>query len=119
VCIDLLNSPDVTGPRLGVAAKPLVPLTVFGELCYGAFHSRRIAENLQRIEEFKKVVQIILPDWETALSFGQVRHRLVAKGKTIPDDDMWIAALALQRNLPLITRDRHFREVDGLAVVDW
>ena len=32
---------------------------------------------------------------------------------------IWIAALALQHGLPLLTRDAHFREVEGLNVLGW
>jgi predicted nucleic acid-binding protein len=38
----------------------------------------------------------------------------VAQGRPIPDNDIWIAAIARQHSLSLITRDAHFREIEGL-----
>jgi tRNA(fMet)-specific endonuclease VapC len=119
VCVDLLNSPALAGPRIGASAKLLVPIVVFGELLYGAYNSKRVHENLQRIADFTKLVQVIYLDWQTAEQFGRVRQGLLQKGKTIPDDDMWIAAVALERRVSLVTRDRHFKEVDGLQVIPW
>ena len=119
VCIELLNSPHVAAPRLGAAAVSLVPLMVIGELLFGPYHSQRIDENLQRIQDFADDARVLIPDWTTAAHFGQVRHSLITKGKTIPDDDMWIAAFALQFNCPLVTRDQHFDHVDGLQILRW
>jgi len=48
-----------------------------------------------------------------------VRDRLRLKGRPIPENDIWIAAVALQHGLPLATRDDHFNEVDGLRVENW
>ena len=37
----------------------------------------------------------------------------------IPDNDLWIAAVALQHDLTVMTRDNHFAAVSGLATVGW
>ena len=42
----------------------------------------------------------------------------VRKGKTIPENDIWIAAIAKQHGLTLISRDGHFKEIDGLSVIE-
>jgi tRNA(fMet)-specific endonuclease VapC len=41
------------------------------------------------------------------------------KGRPIPQNDLWIAAIALQYNLTLLMRDAHFQAVDGLLVQGW
>lgn len=41
------------------------------------------------------------------------------KGRPIPDNDIWIAALADQHQLILVSRDQHFNEVDGLQIEKW
>lgn len=58
-------------------------------------------------------------DLETAYRYGEVKNKLRFKGKTLPENDMWIAAIALQYNLTLVTRDAHFREVENLQIVTW
>ena len=46
-------------------------------------------------------------------------HILSNYGKPIPENDIWIAALALQHELTLATRDKHFKVVDGLETALW
>ncbi|MCP4134020.1 MAG: type II toxin-antitoxin system VapC family toxin [bacterium] len=38
------------------------------------------------------------------------------KGKPIPTNDIWIAAVAFQHGLKLFTRDKHFKDVPGLIL---
>jgi tRNA(fMet)-specific endonuclease VapC len=57
--------------------------------------------------------------FETADQYGQIRLRLKAKGRPIPENDIWIAATALRYGLALVTRDDHFQEVDNLNLVRW
>ena len=97
----------------------LVPSTVLGELYYGALKSGRPANNLARIEEFAASVAVLACDRETARHYGQIKDGLRSKGRPIPENDIWIAAVALQHGLPLATRDEHFKEVDGLRVEKW
>jgi len=60
-----------------------------------------------------------MPGEVTADWYGQVKSGL-AKGVTpIPQNDIWIAATALEHNLPLVTRDAHFSRVPDLAVLNW
>ena len=54
-----------------------------------------------------------------AIEYGQIKNNLRAKGRPIPENDIWIAALAKQYGLTLVTRDGHFGEVDGLAIEAW
>ena len=56
------------------------------------------------------------PDYITADVYGNTKAALAKKGKPIPDNDTWIAEIALQHNLPLYTNDAHFREIDGLQL---
>ena len=58
---------------------------------------------------------------ETAAeAYGLVRARLEAKGETIGNNDLWIAAHAMAANLTLVTNnEREFRRVPGLKVQNW
>jgi len=44
---------------------------------------------------------------------------LKTAGTPLPENDVWIAAFAIERSLPLATRDAHFAHVPGLTVLDW
>ena len=92
---------------------------VMGELFYGAFRSGRVAANLSTLETLMTSSSILNVDEETARVYGRVKHQLREKGRPIPDNDIWIAALALHHNLTLVKRDSHFDEVEGLRVENW
>jgi len=96
-----------------------VPIIVIGELYYGAYKSTRVSENLTRVKEFAKANALLGCDEATADYYGQVQNTLRAKGRPIPQNDVWIAAIALQHGLALVTRDAHFGAVDGLALQTW
>ncbi len=81
--------------------------------------STRPGENLRRLEGILASFRLIVADAVTAKVYGDVFHQLRVKGRPIPTNDAWIAALALQHGLPLLTRDGHFREVQGLDVRTW
>ena len=55
----------------------------------------------------------------TAEQFGQLKDQLARAGTPIPENDLWIAACALEHELPLATLDSHFARVPGLKVLDW
>jgi tRNA(fMet)-specific endonuclease VapC len=86
---------------------------------YGARKSAKAGANLARIDEFAAAVQILSNDAVTARLYGEIRDRLRLKGRPIPENDIWIAATAVQHGLPLATRDDHFKEVEGLAIENW
>lgn len=62
---------------------------------------------------------MLVSDTATGQAYGQIKSALRAKGRPIPENDIWIAAIAMQYNLVLATRDEHFREVDGLVIETW
>jgi tRNA(fMet)-specific endonuclease VapC len=96
-----------------------VSSTVLGELYYGARKSAHASANLARIEQFASSIQVLNCDAATAQLYGNIKDRLRSRGRPIPENDIWIAAVALQHGLPLATRDDHFKEVDGLRVENW
>lgn len=105
--------------RLQQALFYFLPSIVLGELYYGARKSGRVEANVQRVEDFVAHNAVLDCDAETARHYGLIREALRAKGKPIPENDIWIAALALQHDLTLVSRDAHFNEIDGLSVVVW
>ena len=101
------------------ATEVFVPAVVIGELYYGAYKSSRITENIAKINEFAGSNTVLVSDGATAQAYGQIKNALGAKGRPIPENDIWIAAIAMQYNLMLVTRDSHFGEVDGLLIETW
>jgi tRNA(fMet)-specific endonuclease VapC len=96
-----------------------IPIIVIGELYYGAKKSARCEENTAKIDEFV-AENVILPcDLGTARQYSEIKDQLRHKGRPIPENDIWIAAIALQYQVTLVTRDPHFREIEGLVLEQW
>jgi tRNA(fMet)-specific endonuclease VapC len=87
---------------------------VLGELRYGALASARVEQNLARLDGFAKAVAVLPCDNECVVFYSAVKFGLRKKGRPIPENDVWIAAIARQHRLSLISRDAHFQEVDEL-----
>ena len=96
-----------------------IPAIAVGELYYGAANSSRAEKNLAVIDAMLVENVVLACDAVTARFYGRIRYALRRKGKPIPENDLWIAALAQQYELVLVTRDAHFQEVAGLMVVGW
>ena len=101
------------------AEQVLVPSIVLGELYYGACKSLRAQENIARVDEFAAISAILGPNTATAKEYGDIKNALRNKGRPIPENDIWIAAITKQYGLTLVTRDEHFKEVEGIAMEAW
>jgi len=96
-----------------------MPSVVLGELLAGFRGGKSERKNLEELEEFLCSPRVVLlpVDRQTAGWYAEVWGALRARGRPIPTNDLWIAALALQHGHRLFTRDTHFREIAGLLVV--
>jgi tRNA(fMet)-specific endonuclease VapC len=112
------NDATVTS-QLAAVQEVFVPIIVLGELYYGAQKSAWSTKNIARIDEFAARSSILLCDIATTQQYGEIKNLLRTKGRPIPENDLWIAALALQYSLTLATRDDHFSYINGLTIVKW
>jgi len=96
-----------------------IPSPVLGELYFGAFRSGQVPENVERIDNLVRWYAILRIDEFTAKSYGMLRKQLGIAGRPIPNNDLWIAALAQQHGAMIVTRDSHFDAVENLAIVRW
>jgi len=112
------KNPSIAQRLKGVETVYL-PLTALGELLYGAYNSGFQAKGLRQVEEFLRICAVLEPGERTAHIYGRIKTDLSRSGKPIPQNDVWIAAVALEHNLPLATRDPHFSQIAGLTVLQW
>ena len=101
------------------ATECFLPSIALGELLYGAQHSSRVQDNLARIDAFCTMLSVLSCDKETAAEYGRIKNELRTKGRPIPENDIWIAAIAAQYELELLSNDEHFDHVDGLVRPAW
>jgi len=96
-----------------------IPVIVIGEYRYGLARSRDRGR-LGRLLDLLIHHSIVLPvDVETTNHYATLREELRRLGRPIPENDVWVGALARQHELPVVTRDDHFDQVPGLQRVRW
>jgi tRNA(fMet)-specific endonuclease VapC len=95
-----------------------VPAVVLGELYSGFRAGDRCGENMAQLAQFlsKPSIRILNVTEETALRYAEVDVYLRKKGRPIPRNDVWIAAVALEHGLQVLTLDGHFREIPLLLI---
>lgn len=119
IVIALFAEDPTVQQKLTQAAEVLLPSIVVGELYFGAYKSRRVEANVQRIHKFITQNAVLVCDQNTAQHYGKLKNDLKTQGKPIPENDLWVAALALQYDFILVTRDEHFDVVHNLRIESW
>ena len=105
--------------NLDLALEVFVPAIVLGELFFGAAKSARRVENVAKVERFAAASSVLACDVQVAREYGRLKQDLRAKGRPLPENDLWIAATANRHQLTVVTRDQHFGEIEGLATARW
>lgn len=104
---------------LGVAARHELPCIVVGEYRYGLARSKHRRSLLSLLEELVRESVVLDIGLGTAEAYALVRERLRRKGRPLPENDIWISALAIEHGLDVVSRDTHFDHVEGLRRRSW
>lgn len=94
-------------------------LTVLGELYKGMLKSAHPEKSGLMLDKFLRTVALLNPDVDTAMHYARISDNLRRAGKPIPENDIWIAAMAVEYAMPLATRDAHFSHITGLQLLRW
>jgi tRNA(fMet)-specific endonuclease VapC len=119
IIISLFAGEPQIHARLARGVEIFVPSIAIGELYFGAYKSLKPEENLARIDEFALNNTVLPCDTDIARKYGDIKNRLKERGLPIPDNDIWIAAIAQQYALTLITKDSHFQAIENLRSEAW
>ena len=92
---------------------------VLGELYIGINRVSNKAKHLKKLNDLLKLCVVLDADSITAMHYGAIIAGLYKKGKPIPTNDAWIAAVTIQHQLTLITKDKHFNEIENLSLKHW
>ena len=113
---DLFQGDAALAEYLGICDEVRIPLVVLGELKAGFYGGTQTSRNEALLHKLlaKTTVGILLPSRETAEHYARLFVQLKRAGTPIPDNDLWIAALVLEHDLRLISRDRHFERIPQL-----
>ena len=119
ITIAFLEGESSIVDRVMQAERVLLSSTIVGELYYGAFKSGRVESNVERVEVLIGRIPVLGCDRNTSKVYGQIKNQLRKKGRPLPENDIWIAAIARQYDLTLVSRDRHFHEIENLKLDIW
>src|SRR5438445_11140780 len=101
-------------PILERASELALPVIVLGEYRYGIAQSRNRVRYEKWLNELISNCRVLNIDVATAGEYAGLRGELKRGGCPIPANDAWIAALARQHSMPVISRDEHFDSVPKL-----
>jgi len=101
------------------AERVAVPVIVLGEYRLGIAQSRHYTSYKNWLRDWVTAVTVLDIEEETTQHYAAIGLELKKRGRPIPANDLWIAALCRQHALPLLSRDRHFDVVAGIRRLDW
>ena len=105
--------------RVKTAQQLFLPLPVLAESLFGAKNSARAAENLAKLHIFRGSCTVLPIEEPTADFYADIWLERRTKGRPIPMNDVWSAALCRQHSLPLASRDTHFDHISGFQRLAW
>jgi tRNA(fMet)-specific endonuclease VapC len=103
---------------LETAEAVYVPVIALGEIRAGFLGGRRAAKNEARLQWFlsQEGISTIGVDPPVSHRFAQIHKELRKRGRPVPTNDLWIAAISVENGLVLYTRDAHFGQLPELAL---
>jgi tRNA(fMet)-specific endonuclease VapC len=114
-----VDGDSAVGDILRHQARAAIPVIVLGEFRYGIAQSRHRATYEAWLDSQLSRFDILTVTDQTSIAYAALRVGLKRSGRPIPANDAWIAALALQHRLPVLSRDEHFDVVPNLARTSW
>jgi tRNA(fMet)-specific endonuclease VapC len=97
-----------------------ISIITYGELVYGVTKSTERDAGLKRLEQIIQIIPVLNLPEAIAHEYGAIRAELEAAGRTIGNNDLWIAAHAMAAGMTLVTNnEKEFRRVRGLKIQNW
>lgn len=112
------GEPEV-GAILRRQHRAAMPVIVLGEFRYGIVGSRFRKTYEEWLEIHLRHFDLLAITAETTLPYASLRATLKRLGRPIPANDAWIAALAMQHGLPILSRDEHFEGLPDVRRIGW
>ena len=115
----LVDGDEALDSQLADAPVLSVPVIALGEYRYGIRTSRHQSAYEAWLEENLPHFELLPVVEKTTRIYAQLRQELKTLGRPIPENDLWICALAREHRLPVLSRDRHFSLIPNLEVKTW
>ena len=105
--------------KLAAGPGPYLPVIVLGEYRFGLLGARDHERRLAWLGELARHWTVLEVSVDTAATYAEIRQALKERATPIPSNDVWIAALARQHNLSILSADPHFDSVPGIRRIAW
>lgn len=107
------GNPEIEEP-LSAGRELVIPSVVLGEYYFGIRQSRNRKQYESWLRDHIGFARVAMVTHQTAKNYADIRLELKKAGQPIPPNDTWIAALARQHDLPVLSNDHHFDRVRKL-----
>jgi len=114
-----VDGDEAVGDILRSENRAAIPVIVLGEFRYGIALSRHRAAYEDWLDRHLPAFDVLTVTESTAAVNAALRVALKKAGQPIPANDAWVAALALEHRLPVLSRDQHFDLVRGIRRLGW
>jgi tRNA(fMet)-specific endonuclease VapC len=106
-----LYKPHVEGKLIAVS------FVTVGELYFGAYRKGWSTERIGDLKDRLRSVTIVPYDERVCTTYAKLKSGLQSKGRTVADNDLWIAGCAVRHAIPLVSNNfKHFDGVPGLIL---
>ena len=119
IVIALFSGERPVEQALLTAEHVFIPVIVAAELYFAAANSGRPHANRELIDRFLEGRTVLSCDLAVAREYGRLKRMLKVQGTPLPENDLWIAAIARHFDVTLVSRDSHFAAVHELVTVVW
>jgi tRNA(fMet)-specific endonuclease VapC len=119
IVIEIFEGNKTFADNINGLSEFYISSVVLGELYVGINRVTNKIKHIKKLNSFLKLCTVLNADRSTAKHYGTLIANLYKKGIPIPTNDVWIAAIAIQHKLTLITLDKHFNEIEGLKLKKW
>jgi tRNA(fMet)-specific endonuclease VapC len=112
------GKPEI-GAILRAQQRAAIPVVVLGEFRYGIVASGHRKTYEEWLSVNLRHFDILSVNVETTIPYATLRTELKRLGRPIPANDAWIAALAIQHRLPILSQDEHFDNLNYVQRIGW
>ena len=105
--------------RIRLARAVHLAVVVLGEYRFGLLGSRQRLERESTLDSFVQLTGVLAITESTTRHYAESRHELKRAATPIAASDAWIAALAREHALPIMSSGVHFDAVAGVRRISW
>jgi tRNA(fMet)-specific endonuclease VapC len=112
------SEPEILAVLRGLV-RICVPVPALAEFRFGVLQSTKRELMEMWMSKALSSTRILAIDEETTQAYASLRWELKRAGKPLPMNDLWIAAIARQHRLPILSRDSHFDVIKSIERNSW